>query len=213
MVAGRSRVAGIMALAVLLTACGSGRHSIATTSASVKTHTTTTTTPAPPPRLPAHPGAVRVIKAWSNALRRGDVRGAARYFAVPSVMINGVGPAGQLALIRIRSAADAVLANETLPCGARFVSADMRGRFVDVLFQLTGRPGPGGTDCGSGLGATARTSFVIARGRIVEWIRTPDEPGDSAAGAAPPQTTPEPSTPPPTIPEPTIPPTTPTPVA
>jgi hypothetical protein len=107
------------------------------------------------------------------------VRRAARYFAIPSVMVNGVGRGGKLAVIRIRTAADALLANETLPCGAKFVSGEMQGRFVSVLFQLTGRPGPGGTDCGSGRGATARTSFIVVRGRIQEWIRTPDQPGDN----------------------------------
>lgn len=114
--------------------------------------------------------------------------GAARYFAVPSEMVNGVGPGGQLSIIRIRSATEAMVANETLPCGAKFLSAEMRGRFVNALFQLTGRSGPGGSSCGSGRKATARTNFVIARGRIVEWIRAPDEPGENASPAAPPTT-------------------------
>jgi hypothetical protein len=130
---------------------------------------------------------VRVIKAWSDALRRGDVRAAARYFAIPSEMVNGGGPGGQMVLIRIRTAAEAVVANETLPCGAKFLSADMRGRFVNVLFLLTGRSGPGGDSCGSGRGETARTNFVIAKGRIVAWVRAPDDPGDNVG---PPPTTP-----------------------
>ena len=105
-------------------------------------------------------------------------------------MVNGGGPGGQLVIIRIQTAAEAVVANETLPCGAEFLSADMRGRFVNVLFRLTGRSGPGGDSCGSGRGATARTNFVIARGRIVEWIRAPDDPGDNVGPATPPPTTP-----------------------
>src|SRR5438445_13518879 len=44
-------------------------------------------TPAPT-GVPADPTAVRVILAWSSALRRGDIRGAGRYFALPSQFIN-----------------------------------------------------------------------------------------------------------------------------
>jgi hypothetical protein len=139
---------------------------------------------------------VAVIKAWSDALRRGDVRAAARFFALPSEMINSAG-SGEFSIIQIHTASDAIMANETLPCGARFVSADMRGRFVNALFVLTARPGPGGSSCGSGVGSTARTNFVIAGGRIVAWIRAPDEPGDSRVPTTParPPTTPPPSPP------------------
>ena len=202
MVAARSRLAGVLAAALFLGACGSGAHSTATTSSK-----TTASHTAAPPAPPSHgvapnAAAVRVIKAWSDALRRGDVRGAARYFALPSVMVNGIGASGKLVIIRIRTAADALLANETLPCGARFVSGEMEGRLVNVLFRLTGRPGPGGTDCGSGRGATARTSFIVERGRIQEWIRSPDQPGDNGSGATVQPANPQPSTPQPTIPQP-----------
>jgi len=193
MVAARSRVAGVLAAALLLGACGSGSHSATTSGRTAATHTAS---PAQTPGVrgtpTADPAAVRVIRAWSDALRRGDVRSAARYFALPSVMVNGVGASGKLAIIRIRTAAQALLANETLPCGAKFLSGETQGRFVNVLFRLTGRPGPGGTNCGSGRGATARTSFVVVRGRIKEWIRTPDEPGDNGSGA-----TTQPAIPPP----------------
>ena len=152
---------------------------------------------APAPALPAVPengggiptpgptgvapraSTLAVIRAWSDALRRGDVRGAAGYFAIPSVMVNGTDAAGSAIVIPIGSAAEAVQANASLPCGARLLSADQRGRFVNALFRLTGRPGPGGSNCGTGTGQTARTNFVIASGRIVEWIRAPDDPGDN----------------------------------
>ncbi len=139
--------------------------------------------PAPAPtRTPASPQAVAVIRGWSNALRAGHVQAAARYFQLPSELINGVGTAGTMALIRIHNLAQAEAANETLPCGAKLISTDQRGRYVNALFRLTGRSGPGGTSCGgSGPGQTARTNFVIAGGRIVEWIRAPDDPGDNGA--------------------------------
>jgi hypothetical protein len=141
------------------------------------------TVPAPGPTgAPANGAAVKVIEAWSTDLRRGDIRAAARYFQLPSELVNGVGPGGTLALIRIQTLAQAVAANETLPCGAQFVSADERGLYVNALFRLTGRAGPGGSSCGSGTEGTARTNFLIRDGRIVEWIRAPDDPGDNGSG-------------------------------
>ena len=128
---------------------------------------------------------VQVIRAWSDALRHGDVRAAARYFAVPSLMINGTGSGGQALVITIDTPVQAEAANATLPCGARLISTDRRGRFVNALFRLTGRPGLGGSNCGGGAGLTARTNFVIEHGRIVEWIRAPDEPGDNGTPRTP----------------------------
>ena len=142
--------------------------------------------PAPSPTGDqADPAAVAVIRSWSAALRRGDIHGAGGYFALPSEMINGADSNGDALVLTLRTRAQADAAQATLPCGARFVSADQRGRYVNALFRLTGRPGPGGTDCGSGAGLTARTNFVIAKGRIVEWIRAPDDPGDNASPPPP----------------------------
>ncbi len=146
-------------------------------------------TPAPTGR-PADPAAVTVIRAWSSALLHGDVRDAAGYFAIPSLFANGSGPGG-LTVIAIRNLAQASAANATLPCGATFISADQRGRYVNALFRLTNRPGLGG-GCSAGTGQTARTNFVIKRGRIVEWIRAPDDPGDNAGPPASPQPQPQP---------------------
>jgi hypothetical protein len=141
------------------------------------------TIPDPPPTGIRAPAAdVAVIRGWANALRRGDVSAAAHYFALPSEMINGSG-AGALVL-NIHTQAEAVTAQETLPCGARLISTDRRGKYVNALFALTGRPGPGGGNCGGGASSTARTNFVIAGGRIVKWIRAPSEPGDRGASPA-----------------------------
>jgi hypothetical protein len=141
--------------------------------------------PTPPPTgTTPDAAAVRTIRAWSNALRRGDVRTAASYFNLPSEMINGVGGGGLQSLTVIHNAAEATQALETLPCGAKFISADKRGRYVNALFRLTSRSGPGGGQCGGGTGQTARTNFLIVRGRIVEWIRAPDDPGDNSSPAS-----------------------------
>lgn len=140
--------------------------------------------PAPTPTgVPAPSAAVAVIRGWSHTLGTGDVIGAARYFALPSVLIDGAGAGGVAVGVTIHTLREAILANTQLPCGAQFISADQRGRFVNALFRLTDRPGPGGGGgCGAGLGQTARTNFVITGGRIVHWIRAPDDPGDNGHG-------------------------------
>jgi hypothetical protein len=135
---------------------------------------------------------VAVIRAWSDALRRGEVARAATYFALPSLMVNGPDANGQIVEIPIRSRAEAEAANTTLPCGASLISTDQRGRYINALFRLTDRPGTGG-GCGSGAGQTARTNFVIINHRIAEWIRAPDDPGDNTAPTPAAPTAPPPS--------------------
>lgn len=137
---------------------------------------------------------MNVIRRWSDALRHGDVRGAARYFALPSEMINGPDASGVTPVIGIHTFAEAEAANATLPCGATLISTDQRGRYINALFRLTDRPGLGG-GCGSGTGLSARTNFVIAGDRILEWIRAPDDPKDSP-GTPGPQTPTAPTPPP-----------------
>jgi hypothetical protein len=127
--------------------------------------TSSTGTEGPAPKIAgdADPGDVRVIDAWVTALRHGDVDGAARYFAIPSVAENGP------VLLHITSLDDARRFNESLPCGARLTRAETAGRFTTATFRLTERPGPG--TCGPGTGGVAKTSFVIRDGKIAEWRR------------------------------------------
>ena len=138
--------------------------------------------PSPGPTgKPPSAASVRVIRAWSDTLRRGDVRAAGRYFALPSEMINGPNTNGLVSVIHIRTRLDAAAANATLPCGARLLSTDQRGIYVNALFALTSRPGLGG-GC-QGATGTGRVNFVFRRGLIARWIRARDEPGDSSRGA------------------------------
>jgi hypothetical protein len=111
----------------------------------------------------ADPAEAQVIADWADTLRRGDVEGAAEFFAIPSVAENGG------IVLEIESPEQAVLFNASLPCGARLVRAQAEGEFVTATFRLTERPGPG--TCGSGTGAEAKTAFVIEDGEIVEWRR------------------------------------------
>jgi hypothetical protein len=143
----------------------------------------------PPTGRPAPAADVTVIRGWADALRRGNVAEAARYFALPSEMVNSTGTGGALVL-QIRTAAEAVAAQKTLPCGARLLSTKRHGGYVNALFALTGRPGPGGSNCAGGAGTSARTDFLIAGGRIVKWIRAPSEPGDPGSSPEPASPTP-----------------------
>jgi hypothetical protein len=190
----------LMIAALLAAGCGAGtslvtrasstrgRHASAGGSKARRRAGGAAATPAPAPTGgAADPAAVKVIEGWSSALRRGEVRTAALYFRIPSVFFNGPG-----SLVTIHNLAEAEAANEGLPCGARFISADQRGRYVNALFRLTGRSGPGGSACGSGPGETARTDFVIDDGRITEWIRAPDDPGDNGSPRATPPASPSP---------------------
>jgi hypothetical protein len=135
-----------------------------------------------PSILPGHGSAptafersVNVIKAWSTALRTGHVRAAAEYFQIPSVFVNG--PQDSFVL---HSFAAVELVNRLLPCGAEYVSATQRGPYINALFKLTDRTGPGGasTGCGNGAGTTARVNFIIVDGKITHWLRAPSQPGD-----------------------------------
>jgi hypothetical protein len=161
-----------------LAGCGAGAHpSPAPKGSGAQARSAGGQPPAARPRR-TDPAALAVIKGWATTLRHGDVQGAARYFALPSLLINGPGQDGEPFVTAIRSFSQAVSANASLPCGAELISTRQYGHYVNALFRLTDRSGPGG-GCGSGVGSTARTNFLIKRGRIVEWIRAANQPGDN----------------------------------
>ena len=112
----------------------------------------------PPPRE-----AVRVIRRWAGALRRGDVRAAGRLFALPAIV--QVQPGGPE--LRITQRRQAIAFQRILPCGAKVVRADREGRYVTVLLRLTQRPG----DRCDAPGTTVRTAFLVRDGLIAEWRR------------------------------------------
>ncbi len=184
----RARVSAplvLVAAALLAVGCGSGGHAAAGHASTTRSRTTARRQ-APTPVAPVNPlprhtpqpadgRTVGVIRHWADALRRGDVRGAARYFQIPSIFA----PAPDQE-ITIHSFAEAEAANRALPCGAKLLSVmKVGGQLVQALFRLTGRPGPGGSACNPGAGDTARTNFVIQSGHIHVWFRAPDQPGDN----------------------------------
>jgi len=115
------------------------------------------------------PAAVRVVRAWADTLRQGDVRGAAEYFALPSRVSNGTAP------LKLETRAQARFFNRALPCGAKVIDTEPapRGFFI-ATFRLTERPGRG--ECGSGTGGTARTAFRVRDEHITDWLRVHDIP-------------------------------------
>jgi hypothetical protein len=172
----------LVGVALAVAGCGSTSHSSHTSSTHSRTTARRQANPVPPsntvPAHAPHPAdarTVRVIKGWADALRRGDVRGAARYFHFPSFFA----PAPDQE-VTLHSIAEAEAVNAALPCGAKLISVvKVGGPFVQALFRLTGRPGRGGSACSPGAGQTARTNFEIKSGRIRAWIRAPDAPGEN----------------------------------
>ncbi len=168
-----SRRAGLVLILVvtvgLLAGCGSGRLIAA------------------PRHAPASRDAaeVTVIRDWAAALARGNLRGAAGYFALPSVFANGTGANGQLAAVVIHTEREAEAVNASLSCGAKLISTTQHGRYIQAFFRLTNRSGRG-ADCGSGTGASASTDFVIVHGHIVDWVRAPANAGQTPKLPTPP---------------------------
>ena len=117
---------------------------------------------------PATITARHVINNWLKALRRGDVKRAAHYFALPSKFQN-VTP-----VLTVDSEQERIAINLALPCGAKAVAMGGAGAYTIVTFKLTKRPGG---DCGTGVGGSARGAIRVQGGKITEWYRLPDKPG------------------------------------
>jgi hypothetical protein len=156
-----------VAAVALLVGCGSNRD--ATTPGvhrSTPPPATVQETPTGPPQAatgPAPADQVRVIRRWADLLRHGHVAAASRLFSIPAVVAN---PSPRF---RLGTREEVRFFNRTLPCGARLVDSELRGRYVIATFVLTERPGDSG--CGIGVGARAKTAFLIRGHRIVEWLR------------------------------------------
>jgi limonene-1,2-epoxide hydrolase len=107
-----------------------------------------------------------VVRAWADELRRGDVAAASERFAPMAEVSNGT------PVVRLRTPAAVRAFNASLPCGARVVGTRRAHGLIIADFVLTERPGG---NCGSGTGGSATTAFEIRDGRIVRWLRLPEE--------------------------------------
>jgi len=158
-----------LALTGALAACGGGGTTTATTTRTDAHAPPPTGRQVTPPPARVNPADADVIRLWADTLRRGDARGAARYWAVPATVANDAPPQ------RLNSRAEIVVFNRELPCGAVVLKTTAgAGGTIVATFRLTNRPG--GTGCGAGLGGLARVGFRVRGGKIVAWTRLPDPP-------------------------------------
>jgi hypothetical protein len=117
---------------------------------------------------PADAAGARVVRAWSKALREGDIAAATALWAVPSKVQNDT------PVLTLSSRDYVRLFNASLPCGSVVTSAGGAGKgFTIATFRLTQRKG---SRCDAAAGATARSAILVRRGKIVEWYRLPDDP-------------------------------------
>jgi hypothetical protein len=177
-------------LAAVASGCGgSARHGMAAVPPAAQAAPPVTTTPGngldpailPPRRVPRHgtgpadPAAVRVIRRWLTALRAGNLRRAAAYFAIPSVFQNGT------PVLHLDSTTEVLAVHNGFPCGAVATRFRGAGAFTLVRFRLTSRRGG---DCHGGEGQTTGGAIRVAGGRIREWYRLYDaeeqKPGPAA---------------------------------
>lgn len=116
---------------------------------------------------PADPVAADVVRAWSKALRGGDVAAATALWTVPSKVQNGTP-------VLTLSTRDYVhVFNASLPCGSVVTSTGAANGFTIATFRLTQRKGG---HCDAAPNTTARSAIRVRGGKIVEWYRLPDDP-------------------------------------
>jgi hypothetical protein len=178
MTVGRSAAALVALSVVAAVGCGSSKHSSPSpapqTVATPPAQTPPTSDLALPPGVPDEPtgpaadASRRVINNWLKALRHGDVKRAAHYFALPSKFQN-VTP-----VLTVNSERERIAVNTSLSCGAVATEMGGAGVYTIVKFRLTKRPGG---KCGTGVGGTVRGAIRVERHKIKEWYRLPDQPG------------------------------------
>jgi hypothetical protein len=141
----------------------------------------------PPVATPeAHPvtsAEKRVLKGWADSLRRGSVKSAAAYFALPAEITPASGPSA-----RLTRRAEVREFNRGLPCGLTLLET-RRGPLSFVLgtFRLSERKTKGGASCGTDIGRIVTVAFQIKDEHITRWMR------DVAALGAAPAATPTPT--------------------
>ena len=106
----------------------------------------------------------RIIRAWSSALNRGDIRRAASFFARGALV-------EQQREFRLPDRAAAIAFNRSLPCKADVTDVKRRGSAVVATFRLREGDVPGG-----GCSGTARVRFRFSDGRFAEWRQLPEAP-------------------------------------
>src|SRR4051812_34409338 len=99
-----------------------------------------------------------VLAGWGDALRRGDLDRATRYFAVPAIV-------AQSMPLQLQTRSQVRKFNDGLPCGAKLLGVRHDGRYVVGTFRLTMRAGHTCTTAGR----RVRVAFLIRAPPLTEW--------------------------------------------
>ena len=91
----------------------------------------------------------------SKALRRGDIKTAAHYFALPSKFQNAT------PVLTVNTEQERIAVNMSLSCGAVATEMGGAGAYTIVKFRLTERPGG---DCGTRRGRRRRAARSASSG-------------------------------------------------
>ena len=100
-----------------------------------------------------------IVRAWSDAVNRGDDATAAALFARGALIVQGS------ASTRLDTRAEARAWNAGLPCAGKIVGLSSTGEVVTATFLLGHRRGH---TC-DGPGARAVAAFRVHAGKIVLW--------------------------------------------
>ena len=152
--------------------------------------------PPPPGARSADPRQTAVVCAWAAAEARADYAGASALFALPSV-IETPDAGGRISIEQLARPADIQDFNRGLTCAALPIRSLAVAAYTVVSFRLLTRPG------GSPCAGIAHTAFLMRGGRIVAWLRAPDDlsrlrlPAPAPGGGAPSPSAPAPSPVPP----------------
>jgi limonene-1,2-epoxide hydrolase len=109
------------------------------------------------------PSTESVVRAWSQALNDNDNERAADLFARDAQVVQSGHE------LTLRTHADAVAWNKSLPCSGTIVSIDSRGNTATATFLLGNRQH---RSC-NGPGEHATAIFKVRKGKIVLWHQTP----------------------------------------
>ncbi|MGH3114074.1 MAG: nuclear transport factor 2 family protein [Gaiellaceae bacterium] len=111
------------------------------------------------------PGPEEVVRAWSRALNSGDNGAAADLFAIGArIEQSGLE-------LTVRTRADALAWNRSLPCSGRIVEIETSGEDATATFLLGNR----GTSRCDAPGGRVAAVFRVQEGKIVLFRQLPDE--------------------------------------
>jgi hypothetical protein len=128
-----------------------------------RTETAPPPTDAAPPTPRVSPEE-RLIQAWISAIQVSDYKRAGAFFARGALVDQGLPE-------RLKTRADAIEFNRSLPCRAEVTDVEDERRTTLATFQLY--DGPGGHCEGS-----VRVRFTIRHGKFTAFRQLPDTPAE-----------------------------------